>query len=287
MNSLALNFFKRTNSVTVFIYLLAVILIALLFKQIFLSVATLIALLLMSILVRREKFFTYIKFSCVIFIVTVIFNLILNQRGNNVLWSTSFLKITTESVNNGITFGLSFVNLLWAFYLYDALIRVKTVFELLASVFKSIAIIFILTIQFIPKIVNIFSETKAIQKFRTQKKATGIKSSMDLTENVLNKAIANFMNVSDTLILRGFHSRQKRLGKVEFKQIDWQIITIIGLILVSDGILFQTGNIKFIALTNIFLILLPILTGGINRLWWKFYGSKTTVSDTTTVKNYR
>ncbi|TGD22016.1 hypothetical protein EGT49_09865 [Companilactobacillus suantsaicola] len=287
MNSLALNFFKRTNSVTVFIYLLAVILIALLFKQIFLSVATLIALLLMSILVRREKFFTYIKFSCVIFIVTVIFNLILNQRGNNVLWSTSFLKITTESVNNGITFGLSFVNLLWAFYLYDALIRVKTVFELLASVFKSIAIIFILTIQFIPKIVNIFSETKAIQKFRTQKKATGIKSSMDLTENVLNKAIANFMNVSDTLILRGFHSCQKRLGKVEFKQIDWQIITIIGLILVSDGILFQTGNIKFIALTNIFLILLPILTGGINRLWWKFYGSKTTVSDTTTVKNYR
>ncbi|WP_334351741.1 energy-coupling factor transporter transmembrane component T [Companilactobacillus sp. HBUAS56257] len=287
MNSLVLNFLKRTNSVTVFIYLIAVILIALLFKQILLSVATLISLLLMSILVRREKFFTYLKFSCVIFIVTVIFNLILNQRGTNVLWTTTFLKITTESISNGITFGLSFVNLLWTFYLYDALIRVKTVFELLASVFKSIAIIFILTIQFIPKIVDIFSETKAIQKFRTQKKATGIKSTMDLTENILNKSIASFMNVSDTLILRGFHNRQKRMGQVEFKQIDWWILTIIGLILIADGIFSQTKNIEFIALTNIILVLLPILTGGTNLLWWKFYGSKTTVSDTTTAKNYR
>ncbi|AUI70851.1 energy-coupling factor transporter transmembrane component T [Companilactobacillus alimentarius] len=290
INQLVFNFQKRTNSLTAFIYLVNVVLIALLFNKPLISLSTLFALLIMSFLVKRENILKYLRFSIVIFIVTFLFNLVLNQRGTHLLWELSFLRITQESLLNGVTFGLSFVNLLWAFYLYDALVRVKTVFELLSSVFQSIAIIFILTIQFIPRIVQLYTETKILRLFRVSQKQSGVKYTINLTENVLNKAIANFMNVSDTLILRGFHNRKKKLGKVEFQKLDGIILGILFIAIIFNLVL---TTIQFpqkeiiLMVTNFCLIILPILVGGMDYLWWKFYGSKTTASNIITAKNYR
>ena len=260
----------------------------------------------MANLVSREKIKTYFKFSCVIFIVTFIFNLILNQRGKSILWIFYSFQITQESLLNGFILGVSFVNLLWAFYIYNALIRVKTVFELLSSLLKNVALIFILTIQFIPRIIQIYNETKAIKKFRTQKELqrSKLKSTMDLMEMILNKAVASFMNVSDTLILRGFNNRQKSVGRLEYRGSDFLLSGLIILGLVADIVMsinkigvINLGSIDvrlsftsselILLLINVFLILLPVLFGGVNYLWWKFYISKITASDTTTVKKYR
>jgi hypothetical protein len=260
----------------------------------------------MANLVSREKIKTYFKFSCVIFIVTFIFNLILNQRGKSILWTFYSFQITQESLLNGFILGVSFVNLLWAFYIYNVLIRVKTVFELLSSLLKNVALIFILTIQFIPRIIQIYNETKAIKKFRTQKELqqSKLKSTMDLMEMILNKAVASFMNVSDTLILRGFNNRQKSVGRLEYRGSDFLLSGLIVLGLVADIVMsinkigvINLGSIDvrltfasselILLLINVFLILLPVLFGGVNYLWWKFYISKITASDTTTVKKYR
>ncbi|HIY91838.1 energy-coupling factor transporter transmembrane component T [Companilactobacillus sp. HBUAS56275] len=306
MNKLILNFQKRTNSVTIFVYLIGIILISLLFNNPIISLINLVALIFMANLVSREKIKTYFKFSCVIFIVTFIFNLILNQRGKSILWIFYSFQITQESLLNGFILGVSFVNLLWAFYIYNALIRVKTVFELLSSLLKNVALIFILTIQFIPRIIQIYNETKAIKKFRTQKELqrSKLKSTMDLMEMILNKAVASFMNVSDTLILRGFNNRQKSVGRLEYRGSDFLLSGLIILGLVADIVMsinkigvINLGSIDvrlsftsselILLLINVFLILLPVLFGGVNYLWWKFYISKITASDTTTVKKYR
>lgn len=306
MNKLILNFQKRTNSVTIFVYLIGIILISLLFNNPIISLINLVALIFMANLVSREKIKTYFKFSCVIFIVTFIFNLILNQRGKSILWTFYSFQITQESLLNGFILGVSFVNLLWAFYIYNALIRVKTVFELLSSLLKNVALIFILTIQFIPRIIQIYNETKAIKKFRTQKELqrSKLKSTMDLMEMILNKAVASFMNVSDTLILRGFNNRQKSVGRLEYRGSDFLLSGLIILGLVADIVMsinkigvINLGSIDvrlsftsselILLLINVFLILLPVLFGGVNYLWWKFYISKITASDTTTVKKYR
>lgn len=306
MNKLILNFQKRTNSVTIFVYLLGIILISLLFNNPIISLINLVVLIFMANLVSREKIKTYFKFSCVIFIVTFIFNLILNQRGKSILWTFYSFQITQESLLNGFILGVSFVNLLWAFYIYNALIRVKTVFELLSSLLKNVALIFILTIQFIPRIIQIYNETKAIKKFRTQKELqqSKLKSTMDLMEMILNKAVASFMNVSDTLILRGFNNHQKSVGRLEYRGSDFLLSGLIILGLVVDIVMsidkigvINLGSIDvrlsftsselILLLINVFLILLPVLFGGVNYLWWKFYISKITASDTTTVKKYR
>lgn len=306
MNKLILNFQKRTNSVTIFVYLLGIILIALLFNNPIISLINLIALIFMAILVNREKIKTYFKFSCVIFIVTFAFNLILNQRGEDVLWKFYSFRLTQESLLNGFILGISFVNLLWAFYIYNALIRVKTVFELLSSLLKNVALIFILTIQFIPRIIQIYNETKSIRKFRIQNEVqhSKLKSTMDLMEIILNKAVASFMSVSDTLILRGFNNHQKSIGKLEYRGADFllsilmvsglvvDIVMVIGKVGVInlgsiDVQLIFTNSELILLLINMILILLPVIFGGVNYLWWKFYISKITASNTTTVKKYR
>lgn len=306
MNKLILNFQKRTNSVTIFIYLLGIILISLLFNNPIISLISLIALIFMAILVNREKIKTYFKFSCVIFIVTFAFNLILNQRGEDVLWTFYSFRLTQESLLNGLILGISFVNLLWAFYIYNALIRVKTVFELLSSLLKNVALIFILTIQFIPRIIQIYNETKSIRKFRTQDavQQSKLKSTMDLMEIILNKAVASFMNVSDTLILRGFNNHQKSIGKLEYRGADFLLSVLMVSGLVADIVMaigkvgvINLGSIDVrltftnselvLLLINVILILLPVIFGGVNYLWWKFYISKITASNTTTVKKYR
>ena len=309
MHRLIVNFKNSINSVTMFVYLVNVILISLLYNNPLVSLGILITLILISTMTRREKIVPYLKFSSLIFLVTVLFNVIVNQRGHTVLWSAAFLTVTSESLLNGVILGISFVNLLWSFYLYDALIRVRTIFEVLSNFLKSIAIIFILTIKFIPQIIKIFNETQALSQFRAVvvKPAKGIqkiKQTMGMTEVVLNKAIANFMNVSDTLILKGYEQRQKNIGWLEFRKVDWSLLLIISGSIIFNIIMvvLKFGKVNFgsadlhlmfdkkiglILLINCCLILLPLLTGGVNYLWWKFYSSKTTVSDTITAQNYR
>ncbi len=308
MNQLVFYFQKNTNNLVIFIYLANVILISLLFNNPIIITGVLISLLVVSFYTRQEKFKTYYKFSGMIFLVTVLFNLILNQRGNNLLLVLPLVKITTESLSNGIILGISFVNLLWAFYLYDALIRIKVIFELLAKFFKSVAIVFVLTIKFTPQIIAIYRETKELNKFRiyeeSKKFSQRIKETMALTEVVLNKSIANFMNVADALTLKGYEQRQQKIGKTDFKTSDWAILStvlisiIINLILVilkigkinfgSANLSIQTDiKIWIIMILDSLLILLPLITGGWAYLWWKYYVSKTTVSNTTTVKDFR
>jgi hypothetical protein len=308
MNRMIENFQKNSNSITMFAYLINVILIALLYNNPIISIVGFISLLLIATLTRRDRIKKYLKFSSVIFIVTVLFNLILNQRGTTILLTLPLLKITTESLLNGIILGISFVNLLWSFYLYDALIRVKVIFELLSNLFKSIAIIFILTIKFIPRIIEIYTDTKEVLKFRQVNNEQGLwkklRQAIDLNEIILNKVVANFMNVSDALILKGYEQRQKKLGKTEFKLYDWSIIGLIVMSVIFNLIMlslkvgqinFGSANLKIsfdrnillIMVLNCLMILLPWLIGGLNYLWWKYYVSKTTVSDTITAKNYR
>jgi len=309
MNKLIKNFQRNCNSITMFAYLINVILITLLYNNPIVLVGICVSLIAMVVLTRPEKVKSYLKFAGIIFLITILINLVLNQRGTNLLFEVPFLRVTTESVMNAVILGISFVNLLWAFYLYDSLIRIKTVFELLANLFKSIAIIFILTVKFIPKIIQIYTETKTISKFRVQSPSNEqgllkrIKQAAGLNEIVLNKAVANFMNISDTLILKGYEQRRRKLGHLEFKRFD-AIILIIGLFSVifnigmsvqhlgkinfgSADLKISTQGVALILIVNCLFVLLPLLTGGVNYLWWKFYSSKTTVSDTITAKNYR
>lgn len=308
MNRLILFFQKNVNSITVFAYLLNIILVSLLYNNPFITITILISLLIISFLTRREKFFSYIGFSSVVFLVTVLFNLILNQRGTHNLLMIGFLKITTESLGNSLILGLSFVNLLWSFYIYDSFARTKVIFEVLSRLFKSIAIIFILTLKFIPEIIQTFTETRELRKFRVNifetKGFKKIQQTIDLTEIILDKAVAKFMNVSDTLILKGYEKQHQRMGKIFFKRIDyWTLTLIVGSFILDFWFaVTKTGQINFgsanlmigfnhkifmIMIINSVLILLPLLIGGINYQWWKFYISKTTVSNTITAKSYR
>lgn len=309
MNKLIVNFQRSINSVAMFVYLVEVILITLLYNNPFVLLGLNVSLIVMVFLTRRDKIRTYLKFASIIFIVTVLFNLFLNQRGTNILLKWPLLTITSESLVNATVLGISFVNLLWAFSLYDALIRIKTVFELLANLFKSIAIIFILTVKFIPQIIKIYTETKSVSKFRVKQPSNSgktferIKQTIALNEIVLNKSIASFMNVSDTLILKGYEQRQHKLGQIEFKRIDW-LMVVLTVVAVGFNIAMSIqglGKINFgsaklnisfqgisvILIIDSLFILLPLLMGGMNYLWWKFYSSKITASDTITAKNYR
>lgn len=310
MNQIISNFQNKTNSVTMFVYLINIILIALFFNNPLISGVILVSLFILSILTKREKIGSYLKFASVIFIITVLFNLILNQRGTQVLCSIPGLVVTSESLLNAVILGISFVNLLWAFFLYDAFVRTRVIFEVLSNIFKSIAIIFILTIKFIPQIISIFQETRNLQKFRRNlvsdrtKYLKRIHTTIDLTEIVLNKAMASFMNVSDTLILKGYEQRQKQRNKTSYHRIDWLVLLLVlaSLIFNLSMLALKVAVINFgsadlripvnhqvigIGLINSGIILLPVWIGGINYLWWKFYISKTTASATITAKNYR
>lgn len=308
MNRLIFNFQKNTNNLAIFAYLANVILISLLFNNPIIISGVLVSLLVVAFFTRQEKFKTYCKFSGVIFLVTLLFNLILNQRGNNLIVSVPFVKITTESLSNGIILGISFVNLLWAFYLYDALIRIKVIFELLAKFFKSVAIVFVLTIKFIPEIISIYRETKELNKFRIFEKPQSffqkIHKASTLTEIVLNKALASFMNVADALTLKGYEQRQQKIGQTDFKKRDIIVLSAVMVSVVINLVLviLRIGKIDFgsadlaiqsdlkIWLITVFdslMILLPLIIGGCTYLWWKYYVSKITASNTTTVKDFR
>jgi energy-coupling factor transport system permease protein len=310
VNKLIKNFTMSVNNLTILMYLVNVIFIALIFNNPFITVSLFIGLLLMSWLVRKNKFWNFIKASSVIFLLTVLFNLIINQNGTNIVLKIPFVTISTQSLTNAFILGISFMNILWSFYIYDALTHTKLIFEILANVFKSIAIIFILTVKFIPKIIDIFNQVRQLYKFRNSSPTTDtgffskIKRTMDLNEIVLNKSIANFMNMSDSLISKGYNQRRQSFVHENNKLSDYilRLIVTISLIfniaMITKGIGqidFGSGTVAFsfnwliglIMLFNLIAILYPLMIGGFHFLWWKSYVSRTTASSTPIVQKYR
>ncbi len=289
------------------IYLLSVIISSLVFTNPLIIMAIFLSLLIMVNFVKREESKGYFKFSLIIFITTFLFNIIINQRGTNVIFQIPFLKVTFESLMNAGILAFSFVNLLLAFYIYDALTNVKIIFDLISRSFRSIAIIFILTIKFIPKTIEIFKNTNYLYNFRyyqSNNDEAKITQKMDLIEIVLNKSIANFMNVSDVLITKGYNNRSKVSKEILNNISDYILLLISGSAILFDLIMsfLKIGKVNFgsakiaflinsnilvICLINVIMILMPILIGVFQYLWWKWYISRTTVLNTPTVKNFR
>jgi len=309
VNPLIFNFRSSVNNVTLFIYLLNVIFISLIYNNPVISLGMLFTILIIAFTCNSNKYWHFFKISGAVFIVTVLFNMLINQRGTDTILKLPFVVITAQSMLNGIILGISFLNLLWSFYIYDALVNIRTVFEGLSRVFKSVAIIFILTIKFIPGIIQIFNETKLALQFRVPQRhekrlLQRIRWLMSLTEIVLNKSLASFMNVSDTLTLRGYNQATNKLGKLEFKRIDIGLLLLmlggilfnISMMILKIGksnfgsaklVVLNTKTIWMILIINCLLILLPIIMGGVSYLWWKYYISKTIASNTITAQKYR
>lgn len=291
-------------------YLVNVIFIALIFNNPYITTTLLICLMGMSWLIRNQKFMGFLKGSLTIFILTVLFNLFVNQNGESILLKIPFLTISTQSLTNAFILGISFMNILWSFYIYDSLTHTKLIFEILSNVFKSIAIIFILTVKFIPKIINIFSEVRQLYKFRNSStvRVSGVgrrvKQAMNLNEIVLNKSISNFMNMSDSLISKGYNQRRQSFVHENNKLSDYilrsvvTISVIINIVFLTRGIGqvdFGSANVDFrfswqiatIIVLNFIAVVYPLMIGEFHFLWWKSFISRTTVSNTPTVQKYR
>lgn len=310
MNKLIRNFTLSVNNLSILFYLANVIFISLIFNNPFITMTLWICLLVTSYLTRQNKFWNFLKASGLIFILTVLFNLFVNQNGTNILFKLPFIQVTTQSLTNGFILGISFMNILWSFYIYDALTHTKLIFEILSNVFKSIAIIFVLTVKFIPKIIDIFNDVRQLYKFRnstvTRDKSfiVRMKQTMYLNEIVLNKSISNFMNMSDSLISKGYNQRRQSFSHESNRLSDYimrSIMTVsiaFNIWMMTQGIGqvdFGSGNVNFhfdiwiglIILFNLIVIIYPIMIGEFHYLWWKSYVSRTTASSTPTVQKYR
>ncbi|WP_300562919.1 energy-coupling factor transporter transmembrane component T [Companilactobacillus sp.] len=310
MNKLIKNFTMSVNNLTILLYLVNVIFISLIFNNPFITSSLLVILLIMSWLVRREKFKNFLLASLTIFLLTVLFNLFVNQNGSNILFKIPFLTVSTQSITNGFILGISFMNILWSFYLYDALTHTKLIFEILSNVFKSIAIIFILTVKFIPKIIDIFRDVRQLYKFRNSAPvrvygfSKWIKQTMNLNEIVLNKSISNFMNMSDSLISKGYNQRRQSFVHETNKLSDYilRVVMLVSIafniVMITNGfgqVNFGSGQVNFkfdiwialIILLNFLAIVYPLLIGEFHYLWWKSFISRTTASSTPTVQKYR
>lgn len=310
MHKLIKNFTLSVNNLTLLMYLANVIFISLIFNNPYITIAIFICLITTSWLVRRKKFFSFLKASGLIFLLTLLFNLVINQNGTDVLLKIPFVTISTQSLTNGFILGISFLNILWSFYIYDALTHTKLIFEILSNVFKSIAIIFVLTVKFIPKIIDIFNDVRQLYKFRNSSptrdkgRINRIKQTMHLNEIVLNKSISNFMNMSDSLISKGYNQRRQSFVHETNKVSDYimrsflTISIIFNLVMLTKGIgqvNFGSGNVDFrftwliglIIFLNFITIIYPILIGEFHYLWWKSFISKTTASNIPTAQRYR
>ncbi|WP_125589300.1 energy-coupling factor transporter transmembrane component T [Companilactobacillus jidongensis] len=300
MKKIYSGFRQVVNNFSILIYLLSIIISSLVFNNPIIILAVLISLLSVAKFTQKENSKGYLKFTLIIFLTTIIFNLVINQRGNNILIQIPLIKITTESLLNAGILAFSFVNLLLAFYIYDALTNVKVIFDLLSKSLRNIAIVFILTIKFIPKIIEIFENTNYLYKFRSR----DAYKKMNLLEIVLNKAIASFMNVSDVLITRGYDRRRSVSRNYANTKTDYilsigsftAIIFNLTMVLLKNGkVSFGSASVSFImnsniiiiSVLNILMITMPILIGVSQYLWWKWYISKTTASNMPTVKSFR
>ncbi len=275
---------KNLHPFVLFIYFFYVIFTAVFtFNPLFLLPALFGALLLLIKLdgVKIIKVsFAYV----IIFILIALSNPLFSHNGATVLFFINDSRITLESLVYGICAALMIVSALVWFNCFNKVFDSEKIMYLLGRIFPKLALVFSMTLNFIPRMIT---EFKSIYNAQKSVKQSRIKRYTGSFSAVITRSMENSIVTSDSMNARGYMLKGKTFfHRYKFSAVDaiylcvFTVLFALSIVWKSDVTFYPVIQMNLTSLNYISVIaftvltVLPFVLEVKEALKWKLFLSK-------------
>lgn len=275
---------KNLHPFVLFIYFFYVIFTSVFtFNPLFLLPALFGALLLLIKLdgVKIIKVsFAYV----IIFILIALSNPLFSHNGATVLFFINDSRITLESLVYGICAALMIVSALVWFNCFNKVFDSEKIMYLLGRVFPKLALVFSMTLNFIPRMIT---EFKSIYNAQKSVKQSRIKRYTGSFSAVITRSMENSIVTSDSMNARGYMLKGKTFfHRYKFSAVDaiylcvFTVLFALSIVWKSDVTFYPVIQMNLTSLNYISVIaftvltVLPFVLEVKEALKWKLFLSK-------------
>ena len=192
---------KNLHPFTLFMYFFYVIFSAVFtFNPLFLISAFLGAVLFLFSLERRKAVKILMVYLCMIIIISLT-NPLFSHNGATILFFINDSRITLEALIYGITASLMIVGMLVWFNCFNKVFDSEKIMYLIGRFFPKLALVFSMTLNFIPRMLN---EFRSINNAQKSVKQSRIKRYLGAFSAVITRSMEGAVITSDSMNARGY-----------------------------------------------------------------------------------
>lgn len=275
---------KNLHPFVLFVYFFYVIFTAVFtFNPLFLLPALFGALLLLIILDGVKILKVSIAYF-IIFILIALSNPLFSHNGATVLFFINDSRITLESLLYGICAALMIVSALMWFNCFNKVFDSEKIMYLIGRIFPKLALVFSMTLNFIPQMIKEFKSINNAQKSVDQSR---IKRYTGSFSAVITRSMENSIITSDSMNARGYMLKGRTFfHRYRFSATDaiylcvFTALFVLSIIWKSEIVFYPVIQMNLTTLnyisviTYMILVLLPFMLEVKEALKWKLLLSK-------------
>ena len=291
-----MNEFKSFNPIVNFIYFLAVTVFSCVFMHpVSLAMSFVFGLVYAGLIGGGRAFKTNLKIILSLAVVTAVINSAFNHGGMTVLfYLPSGNPFTLEAMIYGVHAAVMTGGVICWFYLLGSLFSSDKVIYLFSRISPDFALIFSMTLRFIPKISEYFGEAKKADSVFKKGKglAARIKYTSEIFSAVVTRTLENSIDTADSMNARGY-GRGRRTSFALYGFYKRDALALIYIMLLSAYIIY--GGVKGALYVNFYpefklgdftvyglsvfaayfmLLIFPLAVETEGAIKWKFLQSK-------------
>ena len=285
-----MNEFKTYHPIVNFTYFFFTIAFSCAFMHPVMSVISFMCAFTYAILIgKRKTLLLFIRFILPMMIITAVINPLFNHHGATIIaYLPSLTPVTAESVTYGIFSSFMISSVMLYFSTFNVVITSDKIIYLFGKFSPSLALIFSMTLRFIPLFTNQFKKVLNFKKVSWEKKniIQKAKEGLSVLSVTVTWSLENAFDTSKSMQSRGYGTF-KRTAYSPFVFDKRDFITLIILLLsgayVLFGIIFDFADFSYfpffrfkincysisIFISYFILCILPVFTETLEVIKWK------------------
>lgn len=204
-----MNAFKKFHPVTLFLYFTFVILISIFsFNPLCLIAGFLGAALFCACISDIKSVIKSLIIYFIIFIAVTFTNPLFSHNGVTILFFINDNRITLEALIYGAVLGFTIIEVVYWFKCFNIVFDSERLIYILGKIFPKLALVFSMTLRFIPKFIKCFKGVYNSQRLLYGKKYT-LKRFLLSFSAVITQAMENSVITSDSMKARGYGLKRR------------------------------------------------------------------------------
>lgn len=198
-----MNSFKNLNPYFLISYFIFVLFISIFsFNPIYLTSGMLGALSYCFLILEKKNILKSIIFYLLIFLAVAILNPLFSHNGKTVLFFINDNRVTLEALIYGAVLAIAVVEVIFWFKCYNLIFDSEKIIFLFGKISPKTALVFSMTLRFIPNFIKTFRSVNASQKLLL--KNHRLKRYLNSFSAVITQSMENAVITSDSMNARGY-----------------------------------------------------------------------------------
>lgn len=221
-----MNNFKNLNPYTLISYFVFVLFISIFsFNPVYLGLGMLGAVFYCFLILEKKNIFKSLLLYLSVFIFVTILNPLFSHNGKTILFFINDNRITLEALIYGAVLGLAIVEVMVWFKCFNFVFDSERFIFLFGKISPKTALVFSMTLRFIPNFIKTFRSVNTSQKLIDNK--SRLKRYLNSFSAVITQSMENAIITSDSMNARGYGLKHRTFyNRFKFTLTDSAVLII-------------------------------------------------------------